>query len=163
MSFFTKKEISKPEKWLIETATLIGLDFSDFTHETTNEFYDHSMKRHGDYKTHGAATIINADFERILEIVKSPDYAIVGAIRKESLINVYAKIYDEITYFYFEEILTSRRNKGLRGKTLYKVTRPLSFDEVLKNISRNGKTDISKAKILNLHKNVQTAGGYPGG
>jgi len=76
--------------------------------------------------------------------------------------NVYAKIDNGITYLYFEEVLFSRRNKALRGKTFYKITRPLSFDEFLKNISRNKKTDISKAMFLNK-KNVQTAGGYPGG
>jgi len=77
--------------------------------------------------------------------------------------NVYVKIDTGITYFYFEDILCSNRNKCLRGRTLYKITRPLSLDEVLKNITKNDKTDISKAKILILQEDVQTAGGHPGG
>ena len=159
---FEKNEICKPEKWLIEAGASIGLNFSNFIHETTNEFCDHSLKRHGDHHIHGEATIIGADFEHIPAIVKAPDYAVIGAIRKETLMNAYAKIDNGITYLYFEEVLSSRKNKALRGKTFYKITRPISFDEFLKNISRNKKTDISKAIILK-EKNVQTAGGYPGG
>jgi len=145
---FEKNEICKLEKWLIEAGASIGLNFSNFIHETTNEFRDHCLKRHGDHHIHGEATITGADFEHIPAIVKVPDYAVIGAIRKETLINVYAKIDNGITYLYFEEVLFSRRNKSLRGKTFYKITRPISFDEFLKNISRNKKTDISKAIIL---------------
>jgi len=50
-----------------------------------------------------------------------------------------------MTHLYFEEVLSSRRNKAFRGKTFYKITRPLSFDEFKKNVTRNKKTDISKA------------------
>jgi len=157
---FIKTEIGKPERWLLEAAAAIGLDLSGFAHETTNELIDHSIKRHGDRNMHGAATITGADFDLIPGIVKLPDYAIVGATRGKALVNAYARIADGMTYMYFEEVLASRKNKALRGKTLYKVTRPLSPDEFLGNVSGNGKTDISKAMILG---GVQTAGGHPGG
>ena len=160
---FKKTSTGKPAQWLIEAAADIGLNFTGLTHEITNELTAHSIKRHGDRNIHGMATITGTDFDRISDIVKTPDYAIIGAIRKGTLINAYAKITNGITYLYFEEVLISRKNKALRGKTLYKVTKQLSFDEVLKNVSRNGKTDISKARILNTQKNVQTAGGHPGG
>jgi len=158
-----KTPIGKPEKWLIDAAAGIGLDYSMLSHETTNELIDHSMKRHGDSIVHGSATITNIDFAYISDIVKTPDYAIVGTIRKNSLINAYAKIYCGITYIYFEEVLKSRKNKVLRGKTFYKITRPLSFDEFLNNVTRHNKTDVSKAAFFNAKKNVQTAGGNPGG
>ena len=160
---FLKKTIGTPEKWLIEAAASIGLDFTRLTYEITNEFINHSMKRHGDPKLHGAATLTEADFERIPSIIKNPNHAIIGAIRKEILINVYVKIDNNITYMYFEEVLISRKNKALRGKTFYKITKILSLEEVFKNVSKNGKTDISKAKIINLLDNVQTAGSHPGG
>jgi hypothetical protein len=144
------REIGKPVKWLIEAAESIGLAFMGLTHDITNEFINHSMKRHGDPKVHGAAAITEADFENISGIVKTPDHAIIGAIRKEDLINAYAKIDNGITYFYFEKVLISRKNNSLRGKTFYKVTRPLTFSEILRNISSNGKTDIAMARILTL-------------
>jgi hypothetical protein len=37
------------------------------------------MKRHGDPKTHGAATIVETDFERIPTIIQALDMAIIGA------------------------------------------------------------------------------------
>jgi len=160
---FLKITICKPEQWLIEAGIIIGIDFSELVHEITNEFKNHSIKRHGDPKIHGAATITFADFLQIPNIVKNPDYAIIGAIRKKVLINAYVKIINNITYLYFEDVLKSRRNKAMRGKTLYKVTKPFSFDDFLYNVSKNKKTDISKAWICNLQKNVQTAGGHPGG
>jgi len=163
MSHFSKAAIGRPEQWLIEIAASIGLDYSRLSHETTNELTDHSIKRHGDRNIHGSATIINADFNRIPDIVRTPDFAIIGAIRKETLINAYAKIDNGITYLYFEDVLISRKNKALRGKTLYKVTRPLSFDEFLMNVSKNGKTDVSKAVFFISQNDVQTAGGHPGG
>ena len=163
MSNLEVKKMGKPEKWLIEAATDIGLDYSRLTHETTNDLIDHSIKRHGDRRFHGSATITLADFERIPDIIKAPDYAAIGTIRKKTLINAYAKIDNGITYLYFDVVLTGRKNKALRGKTLYKITRALSFEEVLKKVTRNGKTDISKAKVLNFKNNVQTAGGHPGG
>ena len=143
-----KKLIGNPEQWLVAAAASVGLDYSELAHEITDEFIDHSMKRHGDRSLHGAATITASDFDFIPDIVKKPDYAVIGAIRKETLVNAYAKTCNGMTYLYFEDVMKSRKNKSLRGKTLYKVTRPLSFDEFQKNVSRNNKTDISKAAIV---------------
>jgi hypothetical protein len=149
---FDKSIIGKPEQWLIEAAVTIGLDFAGFTHEITNYFKDHVLNRHGDPAYHGAATMVDADFYRIPGIIQAPDHAVIGAKRKGRLINVYVKQESGITYLYFEEILHGRKNKTLRGCTFYKVTRPLKLDDVLKNVSRNDKTDITGAKILTLVK-----------
>jgi hypothetical protein len=139
--------VGKPELWLLEAAASIGFDFSGFVHETTNQFRDHVINRHGDPVIHGAATVTDGDFFRIPGIIQAPDMAIIGAKRKGALYIVYVKIETGITYFYFEQILDSRKNKALRGSTFYKVTRSLSLDEVLKSVSRNNKTDITGTKI----------------
>jgi hypothetical protein len=73
--------------------------------------------------------------------------SIIEAKRKKALYIVYVKVDASITCLYFEQIFDSRKNKALRGSTLYKVTRPLALDEVLKNISRNDKTDVTQAKV----------------
>jgi hypothetical protein len=149
---FVKTEIGKPGQWLIEAGNAIGLDFSGFVHETTNQFEAHVINRHGDPAIHGSAAVTNEDFSRLLSIIQTPDMAIVGVKRKGAVYIVYVKTEGNITYLYFEQILDSRKNKALRGSTFYKVTRPLSLDEVLKNISRNDKTDITGAKIFILGK-----------
>lgn len=143
-----KAEIGKPEQWLIEAAKEIGLDYSLLSHEVTDHFKTHVIKRHGDPAYHGAATVTDADFDKIPSIVKKPDMAVIGASRQRSVHNVYVKIESGVTYLYFEEVLDSNRNSVMRSNTFYKVTRPLTLDEVLKNITRNDKTDISKAKVL---------------
>jgi hypothetical protein len=147
---FEKNKICRPEKWLIEAAAGIGLDYSELSHEVTNHFKNHVINRHGNPAKHGTATVTNTDLEMIPAIVKKPDIAIIGALRWGLFCNVYIKIESGMTYFYFDQVLDSKRNMALRSGTFYKVTRPLKLDEILKSISRNDKTDISKAKILKL-------------
>ena len=89
-------------------------------------------------------------------VIKNADHVIIiGADRKGTLINVYAKTDVGITYLYFEEVLKSRKNRVLRGKMFYKVNKSLTFDELVKIVTLNKKTDISRAK--------KAAGGHPGG
>jgi hypothetical protein len=149
---FVKAELGKPKQWLIEAGAAIGLNFSGFVHETTNQFKDHVLNRHGDPAIHGAATITDGDFSRIPGIIQAPDMAIIGAKRKKALYIVYVKTDAGITYLYFEQILDSRKNKALRGSTFYKVTKPLTFAEVLNNVSRNDKTDVTGTKTYIAEK-----------
>ena len=44
---FEIKTVGKPEQWLIEAAAAIGLDISELSHEVTNYFVNHGIKRHG--------------------------------------------------------------------------------------------------------------------
>jgi hypothetical protein len=147
---FYKTIIGKPEKWLVDAAAVVGLDYSELSHEITNHFMNHVINRHGDPKKHGASTITYADFELLSAIVKKPNIAIIGAKRWELFYNIYIKIENEMTWFYFDHVLDSKRNRTLRSDTLYKVTRQLTLDEIIRNITRNDKTDISKANILTI-------------
>jgi hypothetical protein len=156
MQPFEKTAIGKPEHWLIEAAAEIGLNYSGLIHEITNELVSHSIKRHSDALTHGSAAVNEADFGRIPDIVKNPNFAVIGAIRKNALLNAYAKIDGNATLLYFEGVLQSRKNKSLRGKTLYRVNKPLTLEGFIRIVTMNNKTDISQAKI-------KAAGGNPGG
>ena len=152
MNTFTKKIIGKPEKWLIEAAASIGLDFSMLSHETTNFFKNHVMKRHGN----DPLKITESNFDKIPIIVKAPDMAVIGAIRGGIIFNAYAKRDAGETYLYFDEVIDSNRNKALRSRTLYKVAKKLDMDGFVKIIIMNEKTDLTKAK------KVIAAGGHPG-
>jgi hypothetical protein len=144
--------IGKPAQWLIEAATGIGLDLSMFRHEITNDFKRHVIKRHGIPAIHGRATITDADFTRIRDIVRTPDMAIIGATRKGRLYSIYVKTEPDMTSIYFEHILDSHRYRVLRGSTFYKVTRPLVMNDIKRIITRNDKTDISGAVIVSPAK-----------
>jgi hypothetical protein len=149
---FHKTAIGKPKKWLIEAAAEIGLDYSELSHEVTNDFKDHVEKRHGQ----GVLAITDKDFEKIPEIVRKPDLAIIGTIRNGEIRNVYVKMEQGVTYLYFDKVLDSNRNRVLRGSTFYKVVKPLDMGNLERIVFMNKKTDLSKAK------KIIAAGGHPG-
>ena len=160
MNPFEIKIIGKPQLWLIEAAAEIGIDLAGLSHEITNYFVSHSMKKHGNEKTErsrGQAEITPADIDRIPDIVKNPDFAIIGIKRKNETLISYSKKYENNTAIYYEEVLNSSKNKALRSKTIYKKMGTVSKETFLKIVSSNAHTDISQIKI------VVGAGGNPGG
>jgi hypothetical protein len=150
---FHKTTIGKPKKWLMEAAEEIGLNYSELSHEVTNHFKSHVLKRHGQ----GALSITERDFEKIPGIVRSPDLAIIGIIRNEALLNVYVKMEPGTSYLYYDEVLSSNRNKALRARTFFKIVKPLNMNNLERIVNMNGKTDLSRVK------KIIAAGGHPGG
>jgi hypothetical protein len=124
------------------------------------------MNEHGNEKTEtarGQIAIKEDDFKTIPEIIKSPDYVIVGGKyitgnSKGKDFFAYAKKLDDGTTHYFEEVLDGKKNRSLRGKTLYKQ-KGMTDEQKFFNIVSNNKTvNLSKAKTISL----TTTGGYPG-
>jgi hypothetical protein len=159
MQPFVKTEIGRPEPWLVEAAASIGLDYSGLTHEITTYFVNHSIKRHGNAETEraqGQVAVTPADIDRIPEIVKNPDCAIIGIKRHGETLIAYSKRFNDGTVIYYEEILNSKKNKALRSKTIYKKMGTVSGETFLKIVANNARTDISAIKMVG-------AGGNPGG
>jgi hypothetical protein len=157
---FNITAISRPEPWLIEAAASIGLDFAGLTHEVTNYFVNHGIKRHGDAETEkaqGQLPVTLSDIERIPEIVKTPDCAIVGIKRYGETLVAYSKKFENWTMIYYEEVLDSKKNKALRSKTMFKKMGTVSNETFLKIVTTNAHTNVSGAKT------VVGAGGRPGG
>ena len=152
MNPFHKTIIGKPKKWLIDAAAEIGLNYSELSHEVTNHLKSHVIKRHGQ----GALSITEKDFEKIPEIIRKPDLAIIGTIRERSLVNVYVKMEPGLTYLYYDEVLDSNRNKVLRGRTFFKIAKPLDMENLERIVAMNGITDLTRAK------KIIAAGGHPG-
>ena len=150
---FHKTIIGKPKKRLIEAAADIGLNYSELSHEVTNHFKSHIMKKHGE----GVLSITEMDFEKIPAIVRQPDLAIIGTIREGAIVNVYVKREHGTTYLYYDEALNSNRNKALRARTFFKIVKPLDMENLERIVIMNGKTDLSRAK------KIIAAGGHPGG
>jgi hypothetical protein len=150
---FSVTKTGKPEQWLIEAAASVGLDFSALFHEETNFFRNHVRKRHGQ----GALAILDTDFDLIPAIVKAPDMAIIGTLRKGVIVNAYVKREAGRTYLYFDEVMNSTHHKALRSRTFYKIVKPLDMEGFEKIVTMNGISDLSKAR------KVIAAGGRPGG
>jgi hypothetical protein len=151
--FFETTTIGSPAPWLIEAAVSIGLDFVGLVHEITNHFRNHVKKRHGT----GALAIADTDFDLIPGIVKAPDMAIIGTIREGAVVNVYSKREAGFTYLYYEAVLNSNRNKALRGRTFYKIVKPIGMTNFERIVTMNEISDLSRAK------KIIAAGGHPGG
>ena len=144
-------EIGRPETWLIEAAAEIGLDLSGLTHQVTNSFIAHIFKQHGDEKNEkarGQIAVTLADIAKIPDIVKNPDYAVIGIRRSGEIINAYAKRHEDGTTVYYEEILIGRKNRALRSKTMFIKIGALSIDTFLNILSNNVRSDLSGVKIV---------------
>jgi hypothetical protein len=163
---FQKIPIGKVEKWLVDEAKKVGLDIDGFEHEITNEFVTHVMNNHGDEKAEaarGQIAIKQDDFSKIPDIIKYPDYVIVGGKYtkgefKGNNFFAYAKKLDDGKTLYFEAVLDSKNNKSLRGKTMYKLKGAVDERKFFNIVSNADDVDISNAKTINL----AAAGGYPG-
>jgi hypothetical protein len=157
---FHKTIIGKPAQWLIESAASIGLDYSKLTHEVTNYFVNHGIKKHGNAKTEkarGQLAVTPADIKRIPDIVKNPDCAIIGIKRNSETLVAYSKRYGDGTVIYYEEVLNSNKNKALRSKTMYKKMGTVGSETFLRIVANNAHIDVSGVKT------VVGAGGHPGG
>jgi len=166
---FEKIPIGKVEKWLVDEAKKAGLDIDGFEHEITNEFVNHVMNGHGNEETEaaqGQIAVKEWDFKKISDLVKSPDYIIVGGKFKSGRSKgkhtlAYAKKFDDGTILYFEEVLDSVNNKSLRGKTMWK-RKAITDEQKFFNIFLNSKEiDASKAKSINLAPPVAKSGVNP--
>ena len=94
---FAKVTISNPSPRLIEAAAEAGLDVSALEHETTNYFINHTINQHGNEKAkqdQGQLPITEADISSIPDIVKSPNYIIIGIKRQNETLIAYCKHFD---------------------------------------------------------------------
>jgi len=153
-SSFKKWSIGKAAEWLVDHAKEAGIDIKGFEHEVTSYFINHVLKRHGDPKTEnafGQIAVKEDDFNSIADIVKNPDYAIIGAKRNGDDVIFYVKKMDDGSTIYLEEILNSKNNKALRSKTLFRKKDDINKGILLKIASADGKTDLTKIKTVGLH------------
>ena len=148
---FDKSTIGKVEKWLADEARKVGLDIDGFKHEITSDFVSHVRKHHAHEKFEsrkGQIAVEEADFGRIPELIRNPDYAIVGARRNNKNFLIYAKKMATGTMLYFEEVLEGRKNRALRGKTLFKIKGDIDEKKLASIVTLNGKTDLTRAKKI---------------
>jgi hypothetical protein len=148
-----KVKIGKVKTGIIEKAKDMGIDIEGHYHEVSNYFIRHVLKNHGDEKKEmgrGNLPINDRDFMQIPVILEYPDFIIVGAKRNNKDRMIYIKYTENGTMFYFEEILTGKSNKTLRGNTMYRSRKKLDKAGIIANVGMNGKTDTVKIKITGM-------------
>jgi len=148
--------MGKVENWLVEDAKKTGLNIEGFEHEITRKFMTHVLDEHGDTKkeaARGQIAINVKDFEKILDIIQSPDYVLFGGKytkgdTKGNDFIVYAKEMTDGTTLYYEAVLPGKRNKKLRGKTMYKRKNIMDKQKFLNIVSNTDGVDVSNAEIF---------------
>jgi hypothetical protein len=141
------------------TPAPFDIDVSALTHEVSNYFVNHSLNRHGDERTEldqGQVPVTDQDIALIPELIKSPDYTVIGIKRHGALLIAYAKYFKGWTLIYLEEILNSRKNKALRSTTMFKKKGLIEQGTFIKILSNNAHTEMTGIK------KVVGAGGNPG-
>ena len=147
------KMIRKPQgkvtQDFVNVAKECGFDFTDYNHETTNYFETHVIKEHGKGNENDPANIPieTSDFDKIQEIINEPDFIAFGVKRDGEDRVIYAKSYPDNTTLYFEEILDGKKNKKLRGKTMFKRAEKVDSEKLKTLLKSNKKNDISGIKI----------------
>jgi hypothetical protein len=146
---FERKPQGAVSEWFVDVAKQSGFDFSDYEHETTNQFETHVLNKHGKGKESDPANIPieKSDFNKIKDIINAPDFVAFGVKRDNEDRVIYAKTFDGETTLYFEEILTGKKNKKLRGKTMFKRNGKVTGEKLKTLLGSNRKNDISKMKI----------------
>ena len=140
------------EPWLVEEHKKMGKNIEGFEHQTDTISKNHVHNKHGNPLKENARrqiAITEDDYKNIPSITGSPDHAMIGAKGKKGEdIVLYAKKLSDGTTVYVEDLLDSRRNKGLRQKTMFKKIDDVDKNEFNKIAAHNGKNDLSKAKII---------------
>jgi 2-polyprenyl-3-methyl-5-hydroxy-6-metoxy-1,4-benzoquinol methylase len=147
----TKVTIGRADKWLVDNAKQVALDIADYTHEITADFVKHIIKRHtneGSERERGNVAITDEDIKNIPKIIYNSDYVIFGTKRYGEERIIYVKKVEKGTALYFEEILLGKKNKSLRGVTLFKRKEDLSENKLYAILKSNTKNDVSNAKIV---------------
>lgn len=146
---FERKPQGKVADWFVDIAKQSGFDFSGYEHETTNHFENHVLKEHGKGNENDPANVPveQKDFDRIKDIIDSPDFIAFGVKREGEDRVIYAKSFDDGITLYFEEILDGKKNKKLRGKTMFKRTDKVTGEKLKKILCSNRKNDVSEMKI----------------
>ena len=140
----------------ISSLKLVGIDISGYFHELSADFIRHAINNHGNQETEGLrgnATLGKNEIKQIPEIISNPDYTIIGVKReiKRGVWNdriIYSKRFSDGTSLYIEEVLAGKRNKSLRGLTLFKVKGELPIDSILKMLTNNRFNDVSGMKVI---------------
>ena len=89
--------------------------------------------------------------------MKTPDYTIIGIKRDKETLIAYSKKYDDNTVIYYEEVLSGKKSKSLRSKTMFIKIGNMSNKAFLNIAANHAHADLSGAKI------VVGAGGHPDG
>lgn len=147
---FPKINLSEASDWLVENERKAGVDIKGYKHQVAKNFVYHTLNKHGDAeaeKLRGNVAVTNDDITNLKEVFENPDLVAFGLKRNGEDLIAYTKKLPNGTSVYLEEILSGKKNKALRSKTLYKKAGEISKEKFRRIISSNPHNDCSKMNI----------------
>jgi hypothetical protein len=154
-----KATIAPAEPWLVEAAKEHGLDLADHNHVIDGSAVRHVINRHSNEKievSRGQLPVTDADFDRIPELIDSPDAVVFGTKTRGKRDQVgYIKRLEDGSTLYLEEVRTGR--KELAAVSMRKYPAAKDFDSIAGTLPSNARSDGGNEPILVLNPSENKA------
>ncbi|MDR3798423.1 MAG: hypothetical protein P4K93_09735 [Terracidiphilus sp.] len=147
----TQKAVIAPaQPWLVDAAKENGLDVADHTHVIDGSAVRHVINRHSDPQvelSRGQLPVTDADFERIPDLVESPDAVVFGTKTKGKRDQIgYVKRLEDGNTLYLEEVRTGK--KELAAVSMRKYPAARDFDSIAETLPSNARGDDGNEPIV---------------
>ena len=148
-----KATLAPVPEWLSREARRAGLNVEGFVHVLDGSAVRHTLKNHSDAAKEGKRgqlAVTDADFERLPEVVSSPDRVVFGTqnrLHKDQI--VFIKRLEDGTILYLEEVRTGR--KELAAVSVRKYPATMNVDAIASTLDPNARSDGGSA--LNIVAN----------
>ena len=138
-----KAIIAPVHPWIVEAAKNNGLDIEGYTHVIDGSAVRHTINRHSNEaveRSRGQLPISEADFDRIPEIIDSPDRVVLGTKTGGHKDQIgYLKRLEDGTTLYLEEVRTGK--KELATVSMRKYPAAKDFDAITDTLPSNARSD----------------------
>jgi hypothetical protein len=145
-----KAVIAPVHQWVVDAAKAQGIDLDGYSHVIDGSAVNHAMNRHSDVaieKSRGQLPISKADFDRIPEVIDSPDRVVLGTKTKGNKDQVgYIKRMDDGTTLHLEEVRSGKKELAMVSMRKYPATK--DFDAIADTLPSNARGDGGNKTII---------------
>jgi hypothetical protein len=156
-----KASIAPAEPWLVDAAKENGLDIAGHNHVIDGSAVRHVLNRHSDEgveSSRGQLPVTDADFERIPDLVGSPDAVVFGTKTRGKRDQIgYIKRLEDGNTLYLEEVRTGR--KELAAVSMRKYPAAKDFDSIAGTLPSNARSDGGDVPIVIRNPNTDKKAG----
>jgi len=155
-----KAVIGPIDPWVVNAAKMHGLDIGGYSHVINGSAVRHTLNRHGDAvieASRGQLPISDADFDNILDVIRSPEQIILGTKTKGKRDQIgYIKRLEDGTTLYLEEARTGK--KVLATVSMRKYPAARDFDAITGTLPSNARSDGGNTIIVVRPQDVDKVG-----
>ncbi len=151
-----KATIAPAESWLVDEAKEHGLDLAGHSHVIDGSAVRHVVNRHGNDQietSRGQIAVTDEDFERIPELISSPDAVVFGTKTRGKRDQIgYIKQLEDGSTLYLEEVRTGKKELAAVSMRKYPATK--DFDSIAATLPSNARGDGGNEPIVVRNPNA---------